>query len=156
LLHHLPEKGYSGLGDLGCCIDDGLNCIGCGLQEDGLDCAITQDNCPIGGTNFEVGQVCLTVPGGEDRCDPDTSSFGCCVLEGGSCEDGRVFGLCNSNAAWFQGVQCSEVPECPQFVPPINNITSPIPTLSQWGLIAMAGVLGIVGFIVMRRRKVSA
>jgi hypothetical protein len=32
----------------------------------------------------------------------------------------------------------------------------PIPTLSQWGLIAMAGILGIVGFIVIRRRKVAA
>ncbi|GJM15699.1 MAG: hypothetical protein DHS20C13_10260 [Thermodesulfobacteriota bacterium] len=31
-----------------------------------------------------------------------------------------------------------------------------VPTLSQWGLIAMAGLLGIVGFIVMRRRKVTA
>jgi len=28
-----------------------------------------------------------------------------------------------------------------------------IPTLSEWGLIAMAAVLGIVGFMVMRRRK---
>jgi IPTL-CTERM motif len=33
---------------------------------------------------------------------------------------------------------------------------NPIPTLSEWGLIAMAGILGIVGFIVMRRRKVAA
>ncbi len=32
----------------------------------------------------------------------------------------------------------------------------PIPTLSEWGLIAMAGVLGIVGFMVIRRRKVTA
>jgi len=31
-----------------------------------------------------------------------------------------------------------------------------IPTLSQWGLIALAGILGIVGFMVMRRRKVRA
>jgi len=31
-----------------------------------------------------------------------------------------------------------------------------IPTLSEWGLIAMAGVLGIVGFMVLRRRKVTA
>jgi len=39
-----------------------------------------------------------------------------------------------------------------------NNISfvSPIPTLSEWGLITMAGVLGIVGFMVMRRRKVTA
>jgi hypothetical protein len=32
----------------------------------------------------------------------------------------------------------------------------PIPTLSEWGLIAMAGILGIVGFMVMRRRKATA
>lgn len=30
-----------------------------------------------------------------------------------------------------------------------------IPTLSEWGLIAMAGILGIVGFMVIRRRKVT-
>ncbi|GJM14975.1 MAG: hypothetical protein DHS20C13_03020 [Thermodesulfobacteriota bacterium] len=33
---------------------------------------------------------------------------------------------------------------------------SPVPTLSEWGLIAMAGVLGVVGFMVMRRRQVAA
>ena len=39
----------------------------------------------------------------------------------------------------------------------INSLPSNVPTLSEWGLIAMAGVLGIVGFImVMRRRKVTA
>jgi len=31
-----------------------------------------------------------------------------------------------------------------------------VPTLSEWGLISMAGILGIVGFMVMRRRKVTA
>ena len=40
--------------------------------------------------------------------------------------------------------------------PPPPVITSPIPTLSEWGLIALAGVLGLVGFMVMRRRKVTA
>ncbi len=30
-----------------------------------------------------------------------------------------------------------------------------IPTLSEWGLLGMAGLLGIVGFIVIRRRKVT-
>jgi len=34
--------------------------------------------------------------------------------------------------------------------------SSPIPTLSQWGLIAMAVILGIVAFMVIRRRKVRA
>ena len=32
----------------------------------------------------------------------------------------------------------------------------PVPTLSEWGLIAMAGILGIVGFMVIRRMKVTA
>jgi hypothetical protein len=31
-----------------------------------------------------------------------------------------------------------------------------VPTLSEWGLIAMAGILGLVGFMVLRRRKVTA
>jgi len=33
---------------------------------------------------------------------------------------------------------------------------TPIPTLSEWGLIIMAGILGIIGVMVMRRRKVAA
>jgi len=37
-----------------------------------------------------------------------------------------------------------------------GEIVRNIPTLSEWGLIAMAGVLGIVGFMVIRRRKVTA
>jgi len=31
-----------------------------------------------------------------------------------------------------------------------------VPAFNQWGLIAMAGILGIVGFMVMRRRKAVA
>lgn len=37
-----------------------------------------------------------------------------------------------------------------------QRVNTNIPTLSEWGLIAMAGILGIVGFIVVRRRKVAA
>jgi len=34
---------------------------------------------------------------------------------------------------------------------------NPIPTLSQWGMIAMAGVLGVIGlYAAMRRRKAAA
>lgn len=35
-------------------------------------------------------------------------------------------------------------------------VVTEVPTLSEWGLIAMAGILGIVGFMVIRRRKVTA
>jgi len=43
---------------------------------------------------------------------------------------------------------------CAEPEPPPTFIN--IPTLSQWGLIAMAGVLGIAGYMVIRRRKVTA
>jgi len=47
---------------------------------------------------------------------------------------------------------CGDV-DCRQLAP------APIPTINQWGLIAMAvvlGFIGIVGFMIIRRRKVSA
>ena len=34
--------------------------------------------------------------------------------------------------------------------------TPAIPTLSEWGLIAMAGILGIFGLLAVRRRKAAA
>jgi len=34
-------------------------------------------------------------------------------------------------------------------------VTRAVPTLSEWGLIAMAGILGLVGFMVLRRRKAA-
>jgi len=37
----------------------------------------------------------------------------------------------------------------------IKKVTN-IPTLSEWGLIAMAGVLGIIGLLALRRRKATA
>jgi IPTL-CTERM motif len=33
---------------------------------------------------------------------------------------------------------------------------SAVPTLSEWGMVAMAGILGMAGFIVMRRKRVHA
>jgi len=36
-----------------------------------------------------------------------------------------------------------------------DDITHNVPTLSQWGLIAMASLLGIIGYMVARRRKAA-
>ena len=38
----------------------------------------------------------------------------------------------------------------------VKKIVTNVPTISEWGLIAMAGILGIVGFMVIRRRKITA
>ena len=53
----------------------------------------------------------------------------------------------------LSGLSDTQLSECVNW-----NFREPevIPTLSEWGLITMAGVLGIVGFMVMRRRKVTA
>ena len=49
--------------------------------------------------------------------------------------------------------------QCELLVNQLNGVrvVRPIPTLSEWGLIAMAGILGIVGlFFVARRKGISA
>ena len=80
--------------------------------------------------------TCGLLPGspaintGDPACPPpDTDQRGFPRPEGIRCDIGA-----------FEGVQV--VPQ--------------VPTLSEWGLIVMAGLLGIVGFMVMRRRKVTA
>jgi len=145
----LPEKGYSGLpAELGCCVDGDI-CLGCGGS---LDCAIIGDpTCDLlGGVVLLLNQVCVN----GDFCAGAPTQFpGCCVRSEGNCINGEAFNDCNSDGgiAWFPETNCSEVPECPD--PKVNV---PIPTLSEWGLIAMAGVLGIIGFMVIRRKKVTA
>jgi len=143
----LPEKGFSGV-NLGCCITEipGGECLGCGLLE---DCAISEGDCPADALFFN-GEACLT--NGIEECkNLEGTELGCCVITAGNCNDNQLIGACDEGEgiAWFIDTDCSEVPQCA----PINN---PIPTLSEWGLIAIAVVLGIVGFMVMRRRKLTA
>ncbi|MGH7807690.1 MAG: IPTL-CTERM sorting domain-containing protein [Thermodesulfobacteriota bacterium] len=54
-----------------------------------------------------------------------------------------------------QGIPCgpeSRLSICPCELP----LPSAIPTLTEWGLIAMAGLLGIIGFLVKRKKKITA
>ena len=44
----------------------------------------------------------------------------------------------------------------PSDLPPPPPSVTTVPTLSEWGLIAMAGLIGITGLLVMRRRKLTA
>jgi len=141
----LPEKGYSGIRPLGCCEDIADNCIGCGS----LECAIQFSECegiPVSG-GFSPGEACFD----NDKCStPKEGDFGCCVISAGSCNENQEFEDCDGvGIAWFFDANCSEVPEC-------APIVTDVPTLNEWGLIAMVGILGIVGFMVMRRRKVTA
>lgn len=78
----------------------------------------------------------------------------CCQQEG-SCYDNSEGGgaLACPNGMFVDGAVCNETDGvCVAQSASVN----PVPTLSEWGLIAMAGVLGIVGYLVVRRRRVSA
>ncbi|HSC34881.1 MAG TPA: IPTL-CTERM sorting domain-containing protein [Thermodesulfobacteriota bacterium] len=84
---------------------------------------------------------------------PGPGEEGCCQLTDGCIDaiDLPPNAVCLSeffveNAFCDQETgQCTPIP-----------IVSNIPTLSEWGLIAMAGILGIAGFIIIRRRKAVA
>ena len=82
---------------------------------------------------------------------PDRPVHGDCCQLRGSCfdieepEPDTVAQLCLGDIK--PGV-CNEVTGmCEE----VNNV----PTLSEWGLIAIAGILGIIGFIAIRRKKVT-
>ena len=63
---------------------------------------------------------------------------------------GSVDDLNDSNSYERVVYVASELPP-----PPPPSVTT-VPTLSEWGLIAMAGFMGIAGLLVMRRRKLAA
>ena len=77
----------------------------------------------------------------------------CCINPGGCVEFSPDNPLACFEGSRINGGVCTQLGEGGLCVSPSN--TTPIPTLSEWGLIAMAGVLGIIGFMVIRRKKVS-
>jgi len=105
---------------------------------------------------FLIGFFFLAVP---QISDAQEIEPGCCQYGLGEGENSCVetIGLCNKPIppltfdGFFPGESCDEVSGlCSSFV--INEV----PTLSEWGLIATAGILGIAGFLVIRRRKATA
>ena len=145
----LPIESHSGLGTMpGCCINTNSNsCVGC---ESG--CSTTPEFCADnGGTDFLDGEFCVTGgPGALCSVFPP-SVTGCCIRTSGVCDDDATFNDCfdNGGDAWDVNQVCSELPEC-------SIQVSDVPSINQWGLIAMAGILGILGFIfVIRRSKVT-
>jgi len=102
---------------------------------------------PESGYAIENGSDCCSshVPAG---CDDATCSDTVCDMNGFCCD-----------VSW--NTQCAE--EAKEFCEVCGGTPPPsvsdIPTMSEWGLIALAvvlGIVGIVGFMVIRRRKVSA
>jgi len=69
--------------------------------------------------------------------------------------DGGIYQIDPSNGATVF-IGDTGLPRNPVGLAFVPDVVSEVPTLSEWGLIAMAGILGIVGFMVMRRSKATA
>jgi len=127
-----------------------------------LEAQNTENECIAISQAFGLGNTVLV----------GSSSFGC-VVDNSSKPHG---------AGLNPPLNCSTVPTCPsglrtqiddQGIPcesedsnsrraicPCEPLPPPpptnVPTLSEWGLIIMASILGITGFMVIRRRKITA
>jgi len=115
------------------------------------DCVDDQDmtQCDAAGGSLDVDTFCDDIP----ECNVPLPGEGCCVLGVNDCINDQTADECNEAGGAIEiGVSCPFVPTCNNVMPPPRNV----PTLSEWGLIAMAGILGIVGFMVIRRRKATA
>jgi len=87
----------------------------------------------------------------------DSVDKGNCDVDSSGASDERLCWHLNDSGGYrcgaTQGLNDSDSFERIVYV--ASSRSTPIPTLSQWGLIAMAGLMGVVGFImVIRRRKV--
>ncbi len=101
----LPEKGYSGINPLTCCL--GAACLGCGSLG---DCAIGENECMAIGGETNMGKACF----GDGNClAPKDDDLGCCVISAGNCNDGELFVDCDGvGIALFFDTDCSEIPQC--------------------------------------------
>jgi len=94
----------------------------------------------------------VIIPGGPPCCD---------ILPENECVGGEsAFEFCQRDECISLPELCvfSEDAICVEEGPGGASCVLPanIPTMSEWGLIALAMVIGIIGFIVFRRRKVTA
>jgi len=95
---------------------------------------------PESGYAIENGSDCCSSHVGAG-CDDETCSDTVCDMNGFCC-DVSWDTQCVEEAEEFCEV-CGGTPPPPPTIPTI-------PTLSEWGLIVMAGVMGIIGFMVIR------
>jgi hypothetical protein len=83
----------------------------------------------------------------------DEDGYRCCEFEPGlAC----ALALGEEVVGEFEDSTCNELTGLCSGFQPEKDVTRNVPAISQWGLIAAAGVLGVIGFMVIRRRKASA
>ncbi len=140
-----PKLGVSQSATLGCCYDHDANkCVGCVGN-----CSLSEELCGSNSwyVNGDEGYKCVLVPPDQDQsCEP-ASGLGCCEYNERNCADDVDFSACNGvGEAWFEKESCSNVSQC------LKLVQAPIPTLTQWGFIALGGILVLTSLYAIRRR----
>jgi len=143
-----PKIGVSQPATLGCCYNrDANECVGCVGN-----CSLSQELCGSNSwyVNGDEGYKCVLVPPDQDQsCEP-ASGPGCCEYNERNCVDDVDFSACNGvGVAWFEQESCSNVPQC------LQAVQAPIPTLTNWGFIALGGILVAAGLYAIRRRMAN-
>lgn len=123
---------------------------GCCIESQGICFAdVSENDCPVPPNEaFLLGQSCV-----DPRCETPPPGEGCCVETEAVCSITTAENCPVPPNLEFLGIgsNCTDQNICNP-IPPISSV----PTLSQWGLIAMAGILGLVGFIMVIRRQAAA
>ena len=90
----------------------------------------------------------------EGGLDPVPPMDGCCTcpLEPGCSTTPQ--NDCPSDCIFINGQVCSDQGICVTQSDPTEP--NPIPVLSEWGFIAMAVILGVIGFLIIRKRRAAA
>lgn len=85
-----------------------------------------------------------------------TIATDCCQISENECADNSEGQLFCGEGELVEDAFCDEnIGICRTELTPIRRVR-PIPTLSEWGLIAAAGILGLAGLVVLRRKKAAA
>ena len=135
---------------LGCSIQATLSAQGAGSQE--ILFTGFADGNPIPPFTLVDGQSTGgTIPEGVVVVITEEPQAGW-IFGGMDCDAGPGITIENNKQGFT--IQCVNAIEGEAVCTIVNVLESrPIPTLSEWGLIAMAGLMGIVGFTVMRRKQ---
>lgn len=101
---------------------------------------------PISPDNGYAGMVFVT-PGCCQNISESGPGFECSAGDSFSCPAIPGFDF----VGFFPNETCNQdTGLCPGFI-----VSSSVPTLSEWGLIAFAGILGVTGFIAIRRKRLT-
>ena len=126
---------------------DNSECEGLVCNIDDFCCNEIWDGNCVGVAIEQCGDLCPTPPGSD-----------CCFQNGSpGCSDSR----CQNTICNFDEFCCEElwdstcVVEAEEFceVCQVAPVLSPIPTMNQWGLIALAGILGLSALYILVRRN---